>query len=135
MPVKVRARRSSESGKPFKIVNARTGKVEGESDTRADAEASARARNASKSKGRKKDYKTAEEEIVEEIRKAAKNRTSAAGKGPHTHRAAVGRTPGTYLTSKDSGHVHLVIVTGNLAPGQKITSTKGSDGHTHTITV
>jgi hypothetical protein len=46
MPVKVRPRRSGEGGKPWKIVNAETGKVEAESDTQANADASARARNA-----------------------------------------------------------------------------------------
>ena len=46
MPVKVRPRRAGETGKPFKIVNAETGKVEAESDTRPKAEAAARARNA-----------------------------------------------------------------------------------------
>ena len=50
MPVKVRARRKGESGKLWKIVNASTGSVEGQSDTRAKAEASARARNAAHSR-------------------------------------------------------------------------------------
>lgn len=46
MPVKVRPRRAGEGGKPFKLVNTETGKVEAESDTRAKADAAARARNA-----------------------------------------------------------------------------------------
>ncbi len=46
MPVKVRPRRAGEGGKPYKVINVETGKVEAESDTRAKADAAARARNA-----------------------------------------------------------------------------------------
>lgn len=41
MPVKVRARRRGEKGKPFKIVKVETGAVEAESDTRRNAEIAA----------------------------------------------------------------------------------------------
>lgn len=44
MPVHVRPRHKGEGGKPFKIVE-RSGKIVGQSATRAKAEASARARN------------------------------------------------------------------------------------------
>lgn len=45
MPVKVRARRKNEKGKPWKIVEESTGKVVGESDSKQDAEISASYRN------------------------------------------------------------------------------------------
>lgn len=45
MPVRVRRRFGSESGKAFKIVEVGSGAVKGQSDTRRDAEASARIRN------------------------------------------------------------------------------------------
>ena len=46
MPVKVRLRRKSEKGLPYKIVEVSGGRVVGQSDSRKKAEASARARNA-----------------------------------------------------------------------------------------
>ncbi len=48
MPVRVRRKRASESGKAYKIVEATTGAVKGQSATKRDAEASARARNREK---------------------------------------------------------------------------------------
>lgn len=45
MPVRVRRRRKGEGGKPYKIVEAGSGALKGQSDTRAKAEASARVRN------------------------------------------------------------------------------------------
>lgn len=52
MPATVRKRRKGEGGKPWKIIGP-TGRVEGESDTRADAEASARIRTQAHEKKRK----------------------------------------------------------------------------------
>lgn len=45
MPVKVRKKRASEKGKAYKIVEASTGKVKGQSATKRDADSSARVRN------------------------------------------------------------------------------------------
>ena len=45
MPVKVRKKRTTETGKPWKIVSTTTGKIEGQSDTKENAKKSARARN------------------------------------------------------------------------------------------
>lgn len=53
MPVKVRKKKTNESGKPWKIVETETGKVVGESDSKADAEASARIRNEAHKKKRR----------------------------------------------------------------------------------
>ena len=50
MPVKVRKKRASESGKAYKIVEASTGEVKGQSATKSAAEASARVRNRIKRK-------------------------------------------------------------------------------------
>jgi hypothetical protein len=53
MPVKVRARRKNEKGKPWKIVEESTDRVVGESETKQDAEISASYRNkAYKRKGK-----------------------------------------------------------------------------------
>lgn len=54
MPVRVRKKRRSEKGKAFKIVEASTGKVKGQSATKRDAEASARVRNQATSRKRRK---------------------------------------------------------------------------------
>lgn len=48
MPVRVRAKYLKEGGKAFKIVEINTGRVVGESDTKAKAEGSARVRNAAR---------------------------------------------------------------------------------------
>lgn len=53
MPVAVRKKRASEGGKAYKIVEARTGEVKGESDTMRDAEATARIRNAAEREQRR----------------------------------------------------------------------------------
>ena len=45
MPVKVRKKRASETGKAYKIVEASTGTVKGQSATKSAADASARVRN------------------------------------------------------------------------------------------
>ena len=54
MPVTVRKKRASEKGKAYKIVEATTGAVKGQSATKRDAEASARARNAADRAKRKR---------------------------------------------------------------------------------
>lgn len=46
MPVKVRKRRASEGGKLWKIVEARTGRIVGQSETKQKASRSAAIRNA-----------------------------------------------------------------------------------------
>ena len=46
MPVIVRAKRATERGKPWKIVEKAGGRVVGESDTKGAAAASARIRNS-----------------------------------------------------------------------------------------